>query len=858
MSDIGSVFIPKRISLLLQSIYTDKVTVICAPDGAGKTTLLRSFISRTRPRGMSVHYITEVESTGRCFSQISEIITGEALSEPFSDKEYLTLRRRFSENKARSGGRELLIAVDCSCSADVLLGNKRTAQLLAECSGAGFVFVCTELHKYHQDLAEKLGFTVIDKTAISMTRDETEEYARRCKITADADAIYRECEGGFLGTRLCFLLAASGEEYSGISTVAKLVRAMFANCSKRMFGAAAVASIFKGVPSEYCKDLLSFNTITDYFGADLLNEDAVFEELSKLHKIIPLTDMNRRRHTVKLHPILRQAVYRIFKTFPDGVQHDMRICFGREYRREQKDFAAICEFLLAGEYELASEIHNNERISYLMIEKSSAVLRNFIMSCPLDCKPAMPRLLRASAMLMRTDLKPVIRERCSEIIKYVNSSRDYAVSERRALLSYAYALMANGDMYELDKMGTNIRRGYDLFRGKRVYDSLAFAWTMYSPTVFFLLHRKGRSVRTETTQFTNYQRMYAEMLDHGKYTELIFTGELKYARGDLNGALELLSRAASLCSGRSNVAARLTAMYCAAKCCLYLGQYERLFDYAGSILRIERTYSSREEGRCARLMTGLLRTLGGGDIDNDAWYAVCADETDPVMNRFTAPYYAMIKLEFLISGGDYAAATHRAEEFIETARGADNQAAEIKLRLIVAKAYIETGDWKKAAEYAAEALESAKGDELTAIPAEFFVLCPDFLTQIYTLLPSELQPFADEVQALAMKFLRGVETVRTYEITYMQGESFADSGNHDCPAPLRRLMRSTDDLRQQLNLTPQAYAYAILAASGAANDEIGEIFGVSCDSVKSSLKRTYSALGIKKRRELAGKVPKLR
>lgn len=48
MADINSIFIPKRISQGLRRVYSDRVTVIYAPDGTGKSTLIREFINRTR------------------------------------------------------------------------------------------------------------------------------------------------------------------------------------------------------------------------------------------------------------------------------------------------------------------------------------------------------------------------------------------------------------------------------------------------------------------------------------------------------------------------------------------------------------------------------------------------------------------------------------------------------------------------------------------------------------------------------------------------------------------------------------------------------------------------------------------
>lgn len=853
MADINSIFIPKRISALLRNIYTDRVTVICAQNGSGKSSMIREFTSRTRSVGTSVRFIKSAESTGSCFAQICTHIIGKDVSEPVSDQEFLALRQQFASVQRQN---KLLLVVDCDYSADTLLGNLRTAQLLAECPCAGFVFLCSSMNPHYRSLAESLGFTLIDRSALSLTREETLEYAQRCGVSVNIDEVYRESEGRLLSTRLCFMLAAQGKEFAGLTTVGRLLHAVLLNHSVRMHGAITLASAFGSIPAEFCGDLLSFNSIREFLGVDLLNQDALFAELLKLRREIPLLELDMRRRSVRLHPILRQAVYRLFNTFPENVQHDLRICFGREYRREQKDYYAFCEFFLAGEYELASEIHNNERITYSLLIKSRGLLRNFIMECPLTCKPAVPRLLRTSAMLMHTDLKPVVQERFSEIVSYITSSADYSASERRRLLSYAYALRTNEDLYILDRMGASIKRAYDLFNGRREYESPLFAWTMYSPTVFFLIHRRGRSIHTETAQFTRYQHMYTEMLDHGRFTEIIFAGEAKYVQGDLRGALELLSAAASLCTGVNRVATRLTAMYCAAKCCLYLGDYKQFFDYVRAILRTERMYSSREESHCARLIMGLLRTLRGGGHE-DVWYATCASEDDPVMNRFTAPYYAMIRAGFLISRGDTAELSENAGEYIQTAAAAGNEAAGIKLRLVGAKSLASAGKWESAVECAGEALEFARADGLTTMPAEFHALYPDMLPQIRSLLPEELQPFIDEVIELGREFLRGVETVRTYEMTYLYTAKEENFAEHYL-VPLKRLMSSTEDKRIELGLSEMAYSYAIMAVSGISNSEMSRLFGVSCDSIKSSLKRTYSLLGVKNRRGLIGKIPTLK
>ena len=159
--------------------------------------------------------------------------------------------------------------------------------------------------------------------------------------------------------------------------------------------------------------------------------------------------------------------------------------------------------------------------------------------------------------------------------------------------------------------------------------------------------------------------------------------------------------------------------------------------------------------------------------------------------------------------------------------------------------------------YAAEALEYARTDGLTSMPAEFHALFPDLLPQIKSLLPQEIQPFADDVMGLGREFLRGVETVRTYEMTYLSNTREDNFAEHYL-VPLKRLVASTDSLRQELGLSEMAYSYAIMAVSGVSNKEMSHLFGASCDSIKSSLKRTYSLLGVKNRRGLIGKIPTLK
>ncbi len=853
MPDISKIFIPKRISAVLRGIYSSPVTVVCAPDGAGKSTLLREYLKRSRPKNFSVRFITEADSTKSCFSQISALVTGKPHNQPITDSGFSRLMEVFS---GAAPIKPLLIVIDCDYAAETLLGNYRTARLLSECRCAKFVFVCSSLRSSYRKLIQFMGFYSITAEQLSLTAEETAEYARFCGININIDDVFQTSRGSFLNTRLCFMLAQQGRDFTKLNSGSLLIMALLELQPPRMTGALSIASAFNDFSQAICSRLSSFSSITGFFGAELLDPDAIVTELFNLRGLIPLAEINLRRKTVKLHPLLRQALYTLFFKFPEVVRHDMRLLFGREYLHIGKNYYAFCEFFLAGEFELAAEVPYNAPTPYYMLNKSVQQLHKFVMECPLSCNKALPRLLRVTSLLMHTELRAVLKERFQEIIRHIGSSPALSGYERKTLLCYAYALRTNEAFFTLNKMGEHIKRAYELFSGERKYDAPLFPWGMYSPSVFFLLHRRGYSVRTETAQFTRYQQMYTEMLNHGRYNDIIFSGEAKYCQGDVSGALKLLSRVSSLCSGTGDIATRLCALYNSAKCCLYLGDHEHFFEYIGEIQRIERVNFSREEVDCSRLYLGLLRALRGGGTE-DMWYAISSDEYEPLRNRFTAPYFALVTAIYKVRNERYGSLANSAPDYIETAKAAGNVGAEAVFLLLRAQALLSLGSHEKAEHYAEEAFKSVQENGIPSIAAELFVICPNLFVQIKPLLPRELHPVIDETVRLGKQFQRGAEVIRTYEMTYLSNTFQSLNGGHFL-VPLKRLVSETESLRQQLGLTEKAYSYAILAASGVQNREISGLFKVSENSVKSSLKRTYAALGIKNRRGLIEIIPTLK
>lgn len=846
------VFIPKRISRILHSIYSERVTIVYAPDGTGKTTLLRNFVRRTRPDGISVRFISSAKSTGDCFSQIISGILGKPLNEPLTDGEYHAIKWQISETKQR---RNILIISDCPFAIQTMLGNRRTARLLAECKNASFVFVGSDLNDIYLTFARELQVNLIGYEQLCMNVTETAKYAEIAGINTDTEKVFNSTHGEFLGTSLCFMLDQCGEEYTDMTANERLFRAVTQHLSKEAWAALIAAAAFPDCPECVYIDTCSFPSIAEYFGNNAFQTPSIIQELDSLNRIIPLVSVNHRKCTAYLHPALKRTVKTLFYEIPENVRHDLRICFAREFRRRGEAFYGFCEYYLAGEYELAGEVRVVDGTSYLVMLNSSELLLGFVQKCPLDCQKALPRLLRVIALLMHTDVKPIVEQKFSEVIDYLRTTNDYDEISRQEMLCYAYALRTSKDSYILDKMGADIKRAYDLFKYTHRFESPAYPWCMYSPSILALIHRRGNQLITEMSQFDRFQRMYSEMLNHGRFTQNIFAGEVKYYLGDLSTGRDILNAAAKYCTD-DIPATHICALFNGAKCCLFLGDYQGFFRQLSDIHRIERKYLNREEGDFAKLCLGMLRTIRGGGIE-DSWYVLRTDENDIMYNRYTAPYFSMTKAAYYLSGGYYNQLTEISDIFIATAIDAGNEIAGIKLRLYSAQAHLYLDRQKTAKQLFFDAMQAVRDNNLPAAAAEVCAVYPDIFEQLKLSVSSELSETIEKVQHMGEEFRRGLETVRTYEKTYLSNVRKDNYAEHYL-APLERVIADTDELRKKLKLSSAAYSYAIMAASGVPNSEISMFFDVSIDSVKSSLKRTCAALGIKSRRELSGHIPTLK
>ena len=70
-------------------------------------------------------------------------------------------------------------------------------------------------------------------------------------------------------------------------------------------------------------------------------------------------------------------------------------------------------------------------------------------------------------------------------------------------------------------------------------------------------------------------------------------------------------------------------------------------------------------------------------------------------------------------------------------------------------------------------------------------------------------------------------------------------------------LSALEPYRHKLGLTRDAMKYSLYASRGFSNEQIAEICNTSVNSVKSSLKRTYSKLGVTSRSKLKSALSEL-
>ncbi len=837
-------YIPHRVYELLKNIYSERMSVITAPDGYGKSGTIREFVRRSRPDGCSCRFITDADSADSCFRHICRILLGREEDMPTTAAEYDHMTSLFSSTHPP---KELIVILDCPAATDMLLGNLYCHKLFRMHSPIKVVLITSELSFFHEMLIKSNSIFIVTEKELALTESEAAELFRIRGVTdSDPADIYRHTGGELAKLVLSALLLKNGERIRSFDLILLIKQAIAERLDRSQTFAALCAASLDHIDDSTLKILRNEPSLCDYFGEASITKESIFAGIRHIYSIIPLVRLNERTRSWKAHISFRRAMYECFRELPDDVRRALHICSAKEYQRQKKTFRAFCQYYLAGDIDGAAMTERDEKLSFSLVLRSKDFLLDYAAGCPLDHKPMIPRLLRILALLMLTPHRDRIKYRFDDIIDHVSSSPDYTPAERRNTLCYTYALRTYEDLYIIEKMGNHIKRAYDLYTGTTIGLPPFYSWGLYVPSVFALIHNYDIPISTEAEQFSRYHSMYTEMIHHGEFIVSLYNAEIHYYVGDMENSMTRALDIIDKCSKELYLPTRIAALNTAVKCALLLGDHDIFSDSTKQLSEIMRKYSSTELGEMAGLCLAQLCCLKNGS-DEDIWSVSSTLDEDVMLNRYSAPFYYKVRCYAMLSHETFGMLIEKSEQYLQACADVRSDTIALSIKLSTAIAYAVLDDNDTAMEILHDVLCVLENSGVTAPAMELCMLYPAIFELALASLPAEHHPFIHKIMAMAKNARQGMTFVRSKELTQL---GLKKSETKDLASSINESMSVLQQQYKELGLTPRAITYALYAARRFSNEQIAELCGTSVNSVKSSLKRTFARLGIRSRGQL--------
>lgn len=845
-------YIPRRLYMRLKSIYENRITILAAPDGSGKSTYLSEFILRSHPKGFSCRFIRGSRNAEECFSRLCEIITGKRSFIPVSATEQAALSRSFAAAESREN---TVVIIDSEYAADMLFNSLRVMSLLSASCKARIVVTAPPLNLLRTMCCRKFGFSVIDESELTLTKEETAEYAALTGVSENcADKVYRLSGGMIMRTRICLYLIGKGCELPQDS--ADLLSEAFRSIlSKEEQIALYTAATFGCFNEELFRELSESKEVSETIGKDLFEPQNLLATAEDVSRHTGLISVNKKTKRIYCHSLFYKMLKDAFNEAPLTLKTRLRKAFAKSYERAGRNFDAFIELYRIGDYENAGRVKSNASpLSLEQICGARDTLLEFVESCPLDCKEIITRYIRLVSLLLLTDKRGAVQKKLKEAAAYISSSEAYSPTEKRALLAYINLHRTHEDFYIIEKMGTHIKRAYELFSGERIEAAPFYSWHMNAPSVFALIHRYSVPVLTEEEQFLRYHKMYTDMIAHGEHICVLYSAEALYFRGELRNSGLSAAAELPLCTEKRSVSARISLIMLSAKVCLFNGRYKEFYAAGKELARIIHTEQTKECRDMARLCLAEIASYFR-DMEEEGFFLRCMSDNAVMLNRFQAPfcYFLLAAMDFFT--GEYGRVLSRSEKYLQAARDVGNETIEIKMLLLFAAAELKTNASDRAAAVAEQALEKLAGTEVIMPAAEVFIICEGLSDFLMSALPPRYTRYIGAAREAANSAQRGVEVVQTFLLAEVNPPARAEKVTAEYVFALAKEMSAE---RKRLKLSAREFACAVLAASRYSNAEIASLLNTTEDSVKSCLKRAFAKLNIRSRAQLRSFVPTIK
>lgn len=840
------IYIPERVYGRLKSLYAGGVTIVCGGDGCGKSTTLAEFIRRSRGKGRSCRFIRGSKSAEECFGKLCRLVTGKARPIPATDGEERGLRAEFE----RAELSDTVIIADDPYAWELVLGGYRAGRLISECLSAPLVVTAARIGEYQTMMARMFGYDVIEEGELLLSAAETEEYARRSGIDSETARAVFSLTGGMLAyVTAAFELVLRANKLP--RTREEVLVALVGLADARTQGAMFAAASFERIREPFLEELCACGALTERFGEGF----AAVERVEALHGApfgLGLIRVDKKARRAFVHPCLKEALKKSFEELTDEERRQFHSIIARSYLRQDDSFMAFSHFFLSGDFDAAADCPRKPvGLAFNTLLRTSGTLVRFMEACPLSCRAILPRYTRILALLTLTDRREEARQGFAALIAAIKADEGYSPAERRRVLFAAELMRTYEDLFILEKMGTHIKRAYELFNGRRELYPPFHSWSLYTPSVFALIHRYSLPLSTESEQFSRYHRMYSEMIDHGGHILELYMAECVYFTGNYARAGALCRRELERCNDPRDLSVKIALLSLEGRTALYCGDYARYSEVCGQLSALTHLPQTEEAITMARLCLAAL-SCAQGEGRTDGFFLRCMSDRDITLNRFQAPFSYMIIALMDYAIGRYEPLLSCREKYLAAADEVRNETIRIKLLLLFAAAELSLGDEPAAFRDTEAAFERLAGTGISAPAAEVMALCPQLAGLAVSGLPARFSVFANACAHLSFEYRRGIEAVRTYSLS---GGGTASPKRTITAQMVDARAAAFDEVRRSLGLSRREFAYAMLAASRFSNAEICGVYAVGMDAVKSSLKRAFAKLGIRSRGQLRSLVP---
>ena len=846
MNASNSIYLPPRLYERMKSIYSEGVTVLCAPHGCGKSTALLKFMRCSRHRFDSRRFIKKAENADDCFGKICYNIFGEVFPIPIDEDSFCEIRDRLTSAPSK----HIVVAIDCDAGVDAVLGSLRSAELLSKYSNASIVLCADSLSDTQRKTAAELGMNMISEDELKFTEGEIRSlFELHGARNADFPHIYFLTNGNALSVRLCLCLCENGFEIPDTDADGLLRELLDKAFSPAEIGALAAAVSFDYLDGDYCSSLGRDRTLSDYFGEQAFDFGFVCDTVEKLSGMLRIIFLNRKTHRVRAHFSLKRFIRQYVNFIPNDCHNAMRRCFAKHAQEIGDGYSAFCEYVMAGDIGLAARVSYGGKVSFDTAFRERNVLLHFIRLRPFECREIMPKYLQIASLFVATPYGDEVRSYYRQAISFIIHSERYIKSGRRTILSYAYALLAGAESCQSERMGTLIRQAHDLRDDSSLRYMPFYSWNKYAISLFGIMHSYSNPTQIERNQIMQNQQMYDDITGRDSFVPDVYDAESDYCSGQIDIAEEKANAILEKCVGEENVTSRLNTLLLLAKIYLYKSSC-RLYEQTEGEIKDIMLRSGDPEVQCmARLCLAWLSCIRA-DVKYDTYYLRLVDDERIMFNSYTAPFYYLALCMSKLIVGEYSEIVDNIDKYLEAADRTHGETVRHQLSIICAQALFRLGRSEEAKKYINAVLPKLVRGGVYIPVAEVLSACHDAM--LYLKSGEHDGDVVVRVCEAAAVIRSSADVVRMYLLN-KDGDLIVGIDPPD--NAISKAVKENKALIKELKLNEKSFTVAALAAGGLSNEDIAKETGYTVDSIKGILKRIYAKLGITSRDSLSRFVP---